>query len=377
MTLAYPVVTSTGFPSIPGSVKPFAFFPTQAFAELGPALEWLGVQVSFADVVSARRAELSGVQPLVAQLRSVLAASGPRSSVEDVARQLSLSSRTLQRRLEELGTSFQKELLTHRLRAAQVALRETDQAITSISFEAGFSTPQHFSAAFRKFTGLTPTHGVDIARAFADHKARLVLQTTSATDPETTALVAMLAETAHEIKLFDAPITTAVGAQRLAQTGTATFGGLDTVINLVQVQQSEMATLSSLEDIETFIAGKLRAALLITQIAANRMRVSLTEGLILNIVAMPEPVSGGASLIAGMLRSALADMTRTEAQTWAGNGIRINAIGPRVVMPGDKPTAALASEPEMAAVALYLASRRARGLSGHIFDAQGSLTTCA
>lgn len=132
-------------------------YPTQAFAELGPALAWLGVEGSFADVVSARRAELSGVEPLVAQLRSVLAASGPRSGVEEVARQLSLSSRTLQRRLEALGTSFQKQLLAHRLRAAQVALLESNQAITTISFEAGFSTPQHFSAAFRKFTGLTPS----------------------------------------------------------------------------------------------------------------------------------------------------------------------------------------------------------------------------
>jgi AraC-like DNA-binding protein len=132
-------------------------YPTQAFAELSPALEWLGVDVSFAGVLSVRRAELSGVQPLVAQLRSVLAASGSKSGVDEVAKQLALSSRTLQRRLEELGTSFQKELLTHRLRAAQVALLESDQAITTVSFEAGFSTPQHFSAAFRKFTGLTPT----------------------------------------------------------------------------------------------------------------------------------------------------------------------------------------------------------------------------
>jgi 3-oxoacyl-[acyl-carrier protein] reductase len=225
-------------------------------------------------------------------------------------------------------------------------------------------------------TGLTPVHGVDIARAFADHKARLVLQTADATDPETTALIAVLAETAHEIKLYDTPITTAASAQKFAQTGTQTFGSVDAVINLVTVMPSELANLADFDDIETFIADKLRAALLITRIAANRMRLSMTEGLILNVVAMPEPLTGGAAMIAGMLRSALAAMTRTEAQTWAGNGIRINAIGPRATMPGDKATAALASEPEMAAVALYLASKRARGLSGHVFDAQGSLTRC-
>ena len=226
-------------------------------------------------------------------------------------------------------------------------------------------------------TGLTPVHGIDIARAFADHKARLVVQTGApADDPETTAVVALLAETAHEIKVFDQPITTAAGAQRFAQTGTQTYGSLDAVINLVQVLPAELAGLESVDEIESFVADKLRSALVITQTAANRMRLMLTEGLILNIVAMPEAVSGRSALIAGMVRSALADMTRVEAQTWAGHGIRINAIGPRVVLPAEKRSAALASEPEMAAVALYLASKRARGLSGHVFDAQGSLTTC-
>ena len=226
-------------------------------------------------------------------------------------------------------------------------------------------------------TGLTPVLGVDIARAFADHKTRLVLQTgLAASDPETTALIAVLAETAHEIKLFDDPITTAPGAQRFAQTATRTYGSVDAVINLVHIVPAELGGLQSPDDIEGFIAGKLRPALVITQTAANRMRLSLTEGLILNIVLMPEPVAGGSAVIAAMLRAALAAMTRTEAQAWAGNGIRINAIGPRAVLPGDKPAAALASEPEMAAVALYLASKRARGLSGHIFDAAGSLTSC-
>ena len=225
-------------------------------------------------------------------------------------------------------------------------------------------------------TGLSPAHGVDIARAFADHKARLVLQTALATDPETTAVLALLAETAHEIKVFDEPLMSAGDAQKLAQSGTQTFGSIDAVINLIPVETSEMAGLASLDDIEGFVAAKLQAALAITRVAANRMRLMMTEGLILNVVVMPDTMSPGAQLISGILRSALAAMTRTEAETWAGNGIRINAIGPRAAMPGDKKAMALASEPEMAAVALYLASKRARGLSGHVFDAEGALTTC-
>lgn len=225
-------------------------------------------------------------------------------------------------------------------------------------------------------SGLTPEHGVDIARAFADHKARLVLQSASALEPETTAIIAMLAETAHEIKLFDEPLDTVAAAQRFAQNGTASFGSVDAVINVIPVRASDLAGLASMEDIENLVADKLEAAAVITRIAANRMRLMLSEGLILNIVVVAEPLGRSAALIAGILRSALATMTRREAETWAGSGIRINAIGPRASLPGDKDAAALASEPEMAAVALYLASKRARGLSGHVFDAEGALTKC-
>ena len=225
-------------------------------------------------------------------------------------------------------------------------------------------------------SGLSPAHGVDIARAFADHKARLVLQSASATDPETTEMIALLAETAHEIKLFDEPLTTPAEAQRFAQTGTQTFGSVDAVINIVSLRAADLAGVVSMEDIEQLVADKLGGAAAITRTAANRMRLMMTEGLILNVVIVSEPLGRSGGLIAGILRSALAAMTRKEAETWAGNGIRINAIGPRASMPGEKAAAALASEPEMAAVALYLASKRARGLSGHVFEAEGSLTTC-
>ncbi len=225
-------------------------------------------------------------------------------------------------------------------------------------------------------TGLSPVHGVDIARAFADHKARLVLQTAAGMDEETTALITLLAESAHEIKLFDEPLVTTAEAQKFAQNATQTYGSVDAVINLIPVNAADLAGLQSLEDIESFVAAKLQAASAITRIAANRMRLMLTEGLILNIVVMPDGMTKSATMIGGILRAALATMTRLEAETWAGNGIRINAIGPRANLPGENAPAALASEPEMAAVALYLASKRARGLSGHVFDAEGSLTTC-
>ena len=225
-------------------------------------------------------------------------------------------------------------------------------------------------------TGLSVDHGVDIARAFADHKARLVLQSTSADQPETMALLSVLAEAAHEITVFDTPLDTAAHAQAFAQKGAQSYGSLDAVVNIVAIRAHELSGLESMEDIETFIGTKLQKVAVITRIAANRMRMMLTEGLILNVIVAPDKLTKGGALIVGMVRSALASMTRIEAEAWAANGIRINAIGPTAALPGDKTAAALASEPEMASVALYLASKRAHGLSGHVFDAVGVLTAC-
>jgi NAD(P)-dependent dehydrogenase (short-subunit alcohol dehydrogenase family) len=226
-------------------------------------------------------------------------------------------------------------------------------------------------------TGLSPSHGVDIARAFADHKARLVLHAaTSSQDPETTALVALLAETATEIQLCDEPLETAAQASRFAQAQLSAAGGVDAVINLITLERSDMAGLRSLEAIEAFVADKLQAALAITRVAANRMRVCLTEGLILNVVALSEPARPEDAMLVSILRAALATITRAEAATWAGSGIRVNAVAPSAGLPGDRMPSSLASEPEIAAVALYLASKRARELSGHVFDAEGSLTKC-
>jgi len=99
------------------------------------------------------------------------------------------------------------------------------------------------------------------------------------------------------------------------------------------------------------------------------MRLTLTEGMVLNVMMMPAPSTASETALAGVARTALAAATRHDARTWSPHGVRINAIGPRA-MPLEA-GACLASEPDIAALALYLASKRGRTLSGHIFDAAG------
>ena len=54
-------------------------------------------------------------------------------------------------------------------------------------------------------TGLSAVAGVDIARAFAEINTRLIVHTTDM-QPEVTALVALLSQSAAEMKLYTDPI---------------------------------------------------------------------------------------------------------------------------------------------------------------------------
>jgi 3-oxoacyl-[acyl-carrier protein] reductase len=233
------------------------------------------------------------------------------------------------------------------------------------------STYPEIAGARVLVTGLTPAAGVDLARAFADHKARLVLQTAAET-PELTELAALLAQTASDIRLFTEPLDTPEAAHQFARSAAAAYGGLDAAINIVTVARRDLDGITSRDEIEAFVSKKLRTALELTRVAANRMRLTLGTGLVLNVVVAPSNLSASEAALVGLLRTALAAMTRAEAEAWANQAIRINAIGPRAALPGEPPSSAcLTSEPDMAALALHLASKKGRQLTGHVFDAEG------
>ncbi len=99
----------------------------------------------------------SGTPPLLFRLRALLDRHPADATVESAAQQLSLSTRSLQRRLIEAKTSFRAELLAARLRKAQRLLAATDLKITAVALDVGCASSQHLSAMFRKMTGESPS----------------------------------------------------------------------------------------------------------------------------------------------------------------------------------------------------------------------------
>ncbi|WP_158624738.1 AraC family transcriptional regulator [Caulobacter sp. 602-1] len=82
---------------------------------------------------------------------------GRRPSVAAVAGRLNLSTRTLQRRLRDLGTNFQQQLSGVRRTTAGRLLAATDLDAVAISMLVGFDEPNSFARAFRHWERTTPT----------------------------------------------------------------------------------------------------------------------------------------------------------------------------------------------------------------------------
>lgn len=94
------------------------------------------------------------VPGLRAALISACAEGRPTLTV--LARRLGASPRSLQRRLEDHGTSFSSELDVVRQGLARSHLRGRDLSIAEIAFILGFSDQPAFTRAFARWTGVTP-----------------------------------------------------------------------------------------------------------------------------------------------------------------------------------------------------------------------------
>ncbi len=135
-----------------------AFFAAAAldvpFASSDPAL--LALLDSYAEEAIAKRPR--GGRPF-GDVRGGIGSAlrgGRAPSVEGVARALGLSARTLQRRLFEEGTSFQREVDAVREELARAYVLDETASLDEVATSLGYADPSAFVRAFRRWTGTTP-----------------------------------------------------------------------------------------------------------------------------------------------------------------------------------------------------------------------------
>ena len=88
--------------------------------------------------------------------------SNPQLNVEELAREVGISRVQLHRRLKEiLGISTSEFIRNIRLTQAAKLLKSKKITISQVAYAVGYSSPSLFSAAFKKFYGLSPTEYIE------------------------------------------------------------------------------------------------------------------------------------------------------------------------------------------------------------------------
>jgi AraC-like DNA-binding protein len=128
-------------------------YDSQLCTTLEEAEAWLGVP-TVAPVTEIHEASAAG-RSTTTLLVSVLERQ-PSLGVDDAAKALGLTGRTLQRRLQAEGTTFLGESRKATVRRAKHLLATTDDKVADIAHAVGCASAQHFTELFRAETGVPP-----------------------------------------------------------------------------------------------------------------------------------------------------------------------------------------------------------------------------
>jgi len=85
----------------------------------------------------------------------------PDLTLKDLAEQLTIPARYLSQIInDKMNQSFYDYISVHRIKEAKKILSEdsVDKTVLEVLYEVGFNSKSSFNTAFKKFTGVTPTH---------------------------------------------------------------------------------------------------------------------------------------------------------------------------------------------------------------------------
>lgn len=113
----------------------------------------------FEPELKRRLSELEVDDSFAVRVRSVLTEllPGGRSGINDVAKKLGMSGRTLQRKLSEENTSFHQELNLTRELLAKHYISDTAMTSSDIAYLLGYQELNSFFRAFHTWTGMSVT----------------------------------------------------------------------------------------------------------------------------------------------------------------------------------------------------------------------------
>jgi AraC-like DNA-binding protein len=116
----------------------------------------LATATDLADAALARVPRRGAFAALVATHIEAALGGGSTPSADDVSAALRMSTRTLQRRLDEEGTKFSEVVDAARERRARVLLDDLAVPLGEVAYRSGFADLATFSRAFKRWSGMPP-----------------------------------------------------------------------------------------------------------------------------------------------------------------------------------------------------------------------------
>jgi len=124
-------------------------------------------------------------------------------------------------------------------------------------------------------------------------------------------------------------------AVKFAQAASRQLGSITAAINFISLAETATAVIDGPEDLEEQVYAALSSRIAATQVLANRMRLTWSEGAIINVLQ----IGSTDPIVAMLTRDALRGATALEARRWAEAGIGIHAVVQDPMTDGGEPTA--------------------------------------
>jgi NAD(P)-dependent dehydrogenase (short-subunit alcohol dehydrogenase family) len=233
-------------------------------------------------------------------------------------------------------------------------------------------------------TGAARGIGAEITRQFAGDGARVAILDQLADEAD--ALAAEIDALAFRCDLADAHSTTAA-----MESALDALGGIDVLVNNAGVFRITPLLDISSDEWDWVFAVNVRAMLLTTQIAARAMIAQGDGGKIVNMASMGAKVGAAGQAHYAASKAAVVSLTQVAAAELGPHGINVNSICPGYVLTdmgaatrtpeqiaewsSKSPLGRLAETSDVAAMALFLASRDSDYCTGQAMNVTGGMIT--
>lgn len=173
-------------------------------------------------------------------------------------------------------------------------------------------------------TGALEPEGAMLARAFAEHDCRLVLQMGLEPAPRSP-WAEELRHVARSLRILPGDFRDSDGVDRFADAALRTHGGIDIAINIARLPET-LATARDERELNARLAEGLRPLWQLSQRVIEQMAADRTQGVVLNVLAEAKSPGPRGLALHTIARTALEAITQAEAKPAFAHGIRVYGV---------------------------------------------------